>query len=85
MMRYASYFSELRDDEKLTGKTGYNPQTGRRYYINKEQLQKIKEKRDSYHYVYRTVSSGKQMFETYLLYRRPQKRDAMSLNVTENG
>ena len=70
---YASYFSELRDDEKLTGKTGYNPQTGRRYYINKEQLQKIKEKRDSYHYVYRAVSSGKQMFETYLFVQASAK------------
>lgn len=70
---YLSYFSELRDDEKLTGKVETNPQNGRRYHINKEILKKFKDQKDSYQYVYKEVSAGKQMFETYLFVQASAK------------
>ena len=62
---YAFFFSQMREDEKLAGKMEVNPETGRRYFINRDTLKRIKERKESYTYVYQEVSKGKQMFSTY--------------------
>lgn len=62
---YATVFAQLRDDEKLTGKMDFNPETGRRIWVNRKELLRIKERRDSYTYVYKRCSAGKIFTETY--------------------
>lgn len=71
--QYASVYSNLREEEKLTGKTEIDNRTGRKLYVNKKELLRIKENKDSYFYVYQATLSGKKFFETYFFIQASAK------------
>lgn len=62
--RYEEVFNSLADDQKLTGVIERDG-SGRRFSIDKETLNKIKDVFDSYTYVYHSVSQGISFSETY--------------------
>ena len=62
---YAEYYTQMREDEKLTGKTVINEKTGRKMWVNTKQLMRIRDQKDSYTYVYKRVLSGCFFTETY--------------------
>lgn len=63
--RYASYYNKLREDEKLTGKVEVDQKTGRKAYINKKELLRIKDNKDSLLYIYDKATKNNMFFETY--------------------
>lgn len=62
--KYNSVFNQLSDTEKLMGYTGYD-QNGRKFYITKRQLDRVKDNYDSYGYIYKAVNSGSGFTHTY--------------------
>lgn len=70
--RYSSVFNQLSEAEKLMGYTGYDP-NGRKFYITKRQLDRIKDNYDSYTYIYKTVNKGGGFVHTYFFIQASAK------------
>lgn len=63
--QYKEVFSTLKDDEKLTGKSVINPETGRKLYISANDLKRIRDKYDSYAYVFSHKNNGGEFTSSY--------------------
>lgn len=74
--KYNAVFNQLSQSEQATGHTGYT-QDGRKFYITKHQLDRIKDNYDSYNYIYQTATSGGTFVHTYYFIQAsaPTKRD----------
>ena len=83
---YADVFEQLQTDEQLTGKVIKLP-NGRKIHIRREELERIREKRDSYQYVYISKQQGSAFFNTYFFIEAlcPTKSDMIKYkrNFTE--
>lgn len=72
LQRLQAVFSSARDDQRLTGQISDEDTLGR-YRITREDIQNVKNEKDSLMYVYSEVNKGNAMFETYYIIQASAK------------
>ena len=80
--KYEEVFNQLEEDEKLTGKSGYDS-SGRRFYVSEATLNSIKDTYDSYMYVTEQGQSGNNFVNTYYFIQASARTKKEMQNYTK--
>lgn len=80
--RYAQIYTQLSDDQRMIG-AEFNVGNGSKVSINKEHLLAIRDNKDSYDYIFESVTGNQAFFLTYM-FVQASAPDIEELNLYEN-